>query len=904
MIGKAIAHYLLESRLGAGGIGEVYQARDTRLGRSVAVKMLPEVFERDPERVARFEREAKLLASLNHPNIAALYGLEQSDGKHFLVMELVEGETLAERIRRGPLPVEEALQIAHQIAEALEAAHEKNVIHRDLKPANLKITPEGKVKVLDFGLAKALEGVPAQLTSNSPTLLSAVASNAGTILGTAGFMSPEQARGHEADQRSDIFSFGCVLYEMLTGRQTFTGETVTDIIASVVARDPDFTALPANLHRKLPDIIRRCLAKNRKDRWHAIADLRVELESVIADPHGRKLQATQETSQLPLWRRAVPFAITAAIVAALAVLATIIVMSRQPSAPAAVTRFSFVLPEGQTLTNTSARHQLAISPDGTKIVYTADRQLYLRGMADMEARPILGTAQIAGTMPFFSPDGQWVGYSARADNKLKKISITGGAAVTICDLDEASSFGSTWASDGYIYVGQAKGIIRVSANGGKPEKIVTLKEREQAHRPQLLPGGDAILFTLRPDGADTWDKAQVVVQVLKSGERKVVIPGGSDARYVPTGHIVYTLGNVLLAVPFDVKKLRVTGGPVPILEGVRRSTLIVGGGADAQFAYSDNGSLVYLPGTQTGAGDLTLWLVDRSGGRKNLNVPPGAYSQPRISPNGKQLAVFTDDGKDAIVWIYDLSGAAPIRRLTFGGRNHRPAWTPDGQRIAFTSDRDGNYGLFWQRADGTGMAERLGKVSDATAQSEFWTPDGKVLVFRSRSAGVGTIESLMMLAVGDVNPKTLIPRPAGNASLSPDGKWIAHTSEAESVRGEVFVQPFPPNGTKYQVTTSGGGSPLWSPDGKQIFYHNQKQMFAVNVQTQPTFVPGKTTPLPIQGIVIPPPPGPRPYDITPDGKYFVVMFPKTEAEGGKAPPEQLNITLNWFEELKQRVPIK
>ena len=885
-------------------MGEVYQARDTRLGRSVAVKMLPEVFERDPERVARFEREAKLLASLNHPNIAALYGLEQSDGKHFLVMELVEGETLAERIRRGPLPVEEALQIAHQIAEALEAAHEKNVIHRDLKPANLKITPEGKVKVLDFGLAKALEGVPAQLTSNSPTLLSAVASNAGTILGTAGFMSPEQARGHEADQRSDIFSFGCVLYEMLTGRQTFTGETVTDIIASVVARDPDFTALPANLHPKLPDIIRRCLAKNRKDRWHAIADLRVELESVIADPHGRKLQATQETSQLPLWRRAVPFAITAAIVAALAVLATIIVMSRQPSAPAAVTRFSFVLPEGQTLTNTSARHQLAISPDGTKIVYTADRQLYLRGMADMEARPILGTAQIAGTMPFFSPDGQWVGYSARADNKLKKISITGGAAVTICDLDEASSFGPTWASDGYIYVGQAKGIIRVSANGGKPEKIVTLKEREQAHRPQLLPGGDAILFTLRPDGADTWDKAQVVVQVLKSGERKVVIPGGSDARYVPTGHIVYTLGNVLLAVPFDVKKLRVTGGPVPILEGVRRSTLIVGGGADAQFAYSDNGSLVYLPGTQTGAGDLTLWLVDRSGGRKNLNVPPGAYSQPRISPNGKQLAVFTDDGKDAIVWIYDLSGAAPIRRLTFGGRNHRPAWTPDGQRIAFTSDRDGNYGLFWQRADGTGMAERLGKVSDATAQSEFWTPDGKVLVFRSRSAGVGTIESLMMLAVGDENPKTLIPRPAGNASLSPDGKWIAHTSEAESVRGEVFVQPFPPNGTKYQVTTSGGGSPLWSPDGKQIFYHNQKQMFAVNVQTQPTFVPGKTTPLPIQGIVIPPPPGPRPYDITPDGKYFVVMFPKTEAEGGKAPPEQLNITLNWFEELKQRVPIK
>src|SRR5262245_26657169 len=347
MIGKAIAHYQVETLLGAGGMGEVYQARDTRLGRSVAVKMLPEIFAREPDRVARFEREAKLLASLNHANIAALYGMEESGGQHFLVMELVDGQTLAELIARGPLPVEEALIVAHQITEAFEAAHEKGVIHRDLKPANVKITSEGKVKVLDFGLAKALEVEPPQTASNSPTMLSAAAMSGGVILGTAGYMSPEQARGHAADQRSDIFSFGCVLFEMLTGQRTFHGETVTDIIASVLARDPDWRAIPANLHPKANELIRRCLAKNRKDRYHAMADVRIEVEAIISDPHGLKIEPPPGAENRPLWKRAIPVVITGLLSSTIAVAITLVMLNTRPSAPAIVTQFSFELPEGQ-----------------------------------------------------------------------------------------------------------------------------------------------------------------------------------------------------------------------------------------------------------------------------------------------------------------------------------------------------------------------------------------------------------------------------------------------------------------------------------------------------------------------------------------------------------------------------
>jgi eukaryotic-like serine/threonine-protein kinase len=916
MIGKAIAHFEIESQLGAGGMGEVYRARDTRLGRSVAVKMLPASLAGDPERVARFEREAKLLAALNHANIAALYGIEQSAGQHFLVMELVEGETLAERIARGPVPVGDALNIVHQMAEALEAAHEKGIIHRDLKPANVKITPDGKVKVLDFGLAKALEEASpgaGAINTHSPTL-SIMATGAGMILGTAGYMSPEQARGHATDARSDIFSFACVFYEMLTGRRTFQGETITDVIASIVARDPDWRAIPANLNPRIEELIRRCLAKNRKDRWHAIADVRVEIEAIIADPHGLKLAVARETPRQPLWRRALPATIAALVAAAISAGVAIAVMSSREASVASITRFPVVLPDGQRFLN-AARGLVAISPDGGTIVYAADGQLYARNMTDMEARPIPGTSQNA-SRPTFSPDGKWLAYVSRDDNKLKRIAVTGGAAVNVADFDGINNgFGLVWNADDFIYVGQLGAIARVPASGGTFAKFIALKPNEAGHRPQLLPGGDALLFTVAVD--NRWDDAQIVVQSLASGERKTVIAGGSDGRYVPTGHIVYALGTNVFATRFDAASLTVSDGPVPVLEGVRRATTTGRGGADAQFAFANNGSMVYMPGGQDSSAEFALVMVDRSGTRKPLNIPSGAYSTPRISPDGKRLAVVSDDGRDQVVWIADLTDASPIRKLTFEGRNTRPLWSKDGKRVVYNSERGNEQSIFWQRIDG-GVPERLVTLEQGVSgQSEGWSADGKSLVFTKRtgqSGGGGSAGISMMSTGSDQKPQIVVPAPASNSSLSPDGRWLAYASSESGVTNQVFVQPFPPTGEKHQVTTQGGASPLWSPDGTELFFlqplrdetgrvtaGGRPQIASVEIRTNRGFAFGRVTPLPIQGFVST---GTRPYDITPDGKAFVLIMPKTNATPERPPAERINVTLNWFEELKQRVPAK
>jgi len=899
MIGKTIAHYEIEALIGAGGMGEVYRARDLRLGRNVAVKVLPEIFMTDAVRVARFEREAKLLASLNHANIAALYGLEEFSGRHFLVMELVEGETLAERLARGPLPIEDTLNIAHQITEAFEAAHEKGVIHRDLKPANVKITPEGKIKVLDFGLAKALEAAPSQVGSNSPTLLSAAGTNGGMILGTAGYMSPEQARGHAADQRSDIFSFGCVLYEMLTGRQAFPGDTVSDVLASILAREPDLRVLPQNLHPKTEELIRRCLAKHRKDRIHAIADVRVEIEAISSDPNGLKFRRVNAVVQ-PLWRRALPVVVSLLLM----VITGIVVWNWRSQAPAAIARFALVLPEGQAWTATPG-HSVAISPDGGNIVYAANRQLYLRALGDIEAKPIQGTAEDADS-PFFSPDGRWLGFYARTERKLKKIALTGGAPFTICDVDRI--FGVSWDSEDRIVFGQQlKGILQVKANGGKPEQIVAQKNREILYGPQLLPGGEALLFTVSVSmNPLAWDRALIVAQSLKTGERKVLIEGGSDARYVPTGHIVYAVGSTLLAVAFDVKSLKVRSPAVPIIDNLKRAQAPGGVTGAGQFSFSNNGSMIYVPGgpSEIGGRDFILALVDHAGMRTTLKLPPGPYNQPRISPtNRNQLVYHTEDGEERVIWMYDLTGNTAPRRLTFGGHNHRATWSPDGDRVVFTSDREGDNALFWQRADGNGAAERLSKGEPGvTVQSEAWSKYGNTIIFSTSS--ISSLRTLSTLSPGDQRPKSLITTYSTNASISPDGHWLAYMSTAETGATEVYVQPFPPTGAKFQVSTDSGRNPLWSPDGKQLYYlkgngTGTAQLMSVDVQTNPNFIVLKTVPLPIDGIIGET--GPRAYDITPDGKSFIVMTPK-QPDTGKALTEQVRITLNWFEEVKQRVP--
>jgi serine/threonine-protein kinase len=823
-------------------------------------------------------------------------------------MELVQGETLAERVARGPIPTEEALPSAQQIAEALEAAHEKGVVHRDLKPANVKITPEGKVKVLDFGLAKAMESSPAYTNlSNSPTL-SVMATNAGMILGTAAYMSPEQARGENTDARSDVFSFGCVFYEMLTGRQGFQGRTVSDILASVLARELDCSLLPPRLNPKISQLIRRAAEKEPKRRWQAVGDMRVEIEAAMAAPYEEPM------ARQPLWKRAIPIAVTA-IVAAAATAA--LMWNPRIVHRTGVTRFPVVIPEGQRFTR-PGRHVVTLSPDGANLVYVANSQLYLRSMADAESRPIQGSNLDVDT-PFFSPDGQWVGFHSVAENRIKRIAITGGASVTICDQSQLP-YGMSWTPNDEILIGAGQaGILRVPANGGKPETIIPVKPDESAHGPQLLPGSKAILFTLATGTAsDRWDKAKIVVQSLKSGDRTTLWDGGSDARYLSSGHIIFASGSTLLVFPFDLQKLARTGSPVPVVEGVQRTPVSGVTTGAAHFSVSDNGSMVYLPGA-TASGDLgrSLVLVDRSGNRKKIPVPPGPYFSPRFSPNGKQLALSTDGEKESAVWVYDLSGAASMRKLTFGGLNRFPLWSRDGKFIVFCSVRDGDPALFQQRADGNGAAELLIKpeqTKKAFLSPDSWSLDGKTLLFSTVSGlAAGTNTGIWSVVTGERDAKAQVlidtPRRDESADISPDGHWVAYES-IESGQMEIYVQPFPPTKAKYQLTTTGGLYPVWSHDGKQLFFVSNRggagHIFSIDVQAQPSLTFGKPTSLPIDGIQSNGGPGmPRGYDISPDDKQFVVMPLSTSWDAnGVVPVDQINVTLNWFEELKQRLGTK
>jgi serine/threonine-protein kinase len=910
--GTRLGLYEIVGALGAGGMGEVYRARDTKLGRTVAVKVLPEALASDPDRIARFEREAKVLASLNHSHIAALHGLEEDGGRHFLVMELVEGETLAERLQRGPVKVEDALKIAHQMAEALEAAHEKGIVHRDLKPANVKITPDEQVKVLDFGLARAVDpygsggssgsGGQDRLT-HSPTL-SMMATQAGIILGTAAYMSPEQAQGLPADQRSDVFSFGSVLYEMLTGRQVFQGDTAAALLASVLVREPDSNALPPNLNPRLYELLARCLDKNPKRRWQAVGDLRAEIETIAASPRAMPVAAAPgAATRHPLWKLALA-ALAGALVAA--ALTGISVWTLKPSPAPTVTRFVLALPEGRQFTSLN-RHLLAISPDGTQVVYVANQSLYLRSMSENESRTIVGNQEVGGMgFPAFSPDGRSIAFFSGPDQTLKRIAVSGGAAVTICPVDNLT--GVTWVADQIVFGSLGKGVMRVPANGGKPEPIVSVASDEIAHGPQLLPGGQTVLFTLSTassSSADRWNTAQVVVQSLKSNARKTVIEGGSEARYLTTGHIVYALGGVLFAVPFDVRRLEVTGGPVPVVEGVRRAT---GGAGFAQYAVSDTGSLVYIPGpVSTSAAQSDLAMADRKGGVEPLKLPAGIYQYPRISPDGKQVAYQADDANEAAVWIYALSGTVSPRRLTFGGNNRFPIWSPDGQRVAFQSDREGDAGIFWQRADGNGAAERLTKPDKGVSHvPESWSPKGDPILVGVTTGSDVTLWTLStqdkkMARFGDIRSAFPI-----NSAFSPDGRWIAYSSSDTGQVVEIYVQPFPGTGAKYQVSRSQRSHhPFWSRDGKELLYvpGPGAPFSVVTVATQPSFTFGTPGEAPKSGLGEGGPAARRNFDITPDGKIVGVIIAGQTRSGAPA-AQQIHVVLNWFEELKARIPAK
>ncbi len=885
-IGQSLSHYSITEKLGKGGMGEVFRAKDQKLGRDVAIKVLPEEFARDADRIARFQREAKLLASLNHPNIAAIHGLEESGGTQFLVLELVEGDTLADQIKRGPITVEESLKQALQIAEALEAAHEKGVIHRDLKPANIKVTPDGKVKVLDFGLAKAFAGDQGQVNlSNSPTL-SDMATQQGVILGTAAYMSPEQARAKAVDKRTDIWAFAVVLFEMLTGRQVFTGETVSDTMASVLAREPEWSSLPLNLHPRIRLLLERCLEKDAKNRYHDIADVRVDIQKVLADPSGILMQQIATAKPRTRLRMGLPWVAAAVVLAALVV--GVAVWRFKPTEPREVMRFDYSLPEGRQFSDLGYP-AIAVSPDGKRIVYSTPEGLYLRSENELTAKLIAGT-EGGTTNPFFSPDGKWIGYYSAKDHKLKKIVVSGGAPVALCDV--VNLRGAWWdESNAIIYSQFNSDIMRISADGGTPESIVKLKSGELG-APQILPDGKSILYT-----SDLLSgQSKIVVQSLKSRESKELFTG-SGARYLPTGHIIYQVpdNKSLLAVAFNLDRLEVEAGAVPVLEGV------------GQHAVSDSGTLAYIPEASSAFPKSLVW-VSRDGKEEPLPVPPNDYAFFRISPDGKRVALQAMATKMYNVWIWDIAREAMMRlTLDEASSNLIPLWTPDGKRIVYAFDRENKFGMgdiYWKAADGTGEAEKLASSPGRGLFPWSWSKDGKSLALWefTLSSIQGDIGLLSMEGDHARTPLLQAKYSEHDPRISHDGRWMAYSSN-ESGKMEVYVRPFPEVNTgKWQVSTNGGNSPLWSPNDRELYYRSGDAVMVTSVEIEPAFKPGKSAVLFRRSF-----PGIRGveaadialWDISPDGKRFLML--RAAAAGD---PRKINIVLNWFEELKQRVPTK
>ena len=903
--GTTLGPYRVTAKIGEGGMGEVYRARDTKLDRDVALKVLPQAFTDDPDRLARFEREAKVLASLNHPNIGHIYGLEEAEGQKALVLELVEGPTLAERIKQGPIPVDEALPIATQIAEALEAAHERGIIHRDLKPANVKVKDDGTVKVLDFGLAKAFQPDASDVSASmSPTIsLTAAATQMGMVIGTAAYMAPEQAKGKVVDKRADVWAFGAVLFELLTGQKPFVGDDVSDTLALVLKFEPEWDSLPADVPPRIRQLIRTCLQKDPKKRLHDVADVRLAMEGAFET-------VTNQTSDIPsapvpvrpLWLRTLPWA-TGLVLAALAGLAA---WNLKPADPRPVMRSAHTLPDGLRLRN-MGRHAVAMSSDGRHFVYNATDGLYLRPMDTLEARLIPGTLGPL-TSPVFSPDGQSVAYYQ--NGQLRRISVTGGASVALTAA--TNPYGMSWESDGTILYSQGASVLQVSENGGESEQLIASEPNTTIVGPQRLPGGDWVLYSLvgTSDPSSLEEESEIVVESTSSGDRRVVRVGGIDARYMPTGHLVYHFGGVLYAVPFDLDRLEVTGGPVPVVEGVWSPIVGV-----AQYDTSLTGSLLYVPGSRATISNYVLAVADRAGTVTQLGTPPGPYVHVRASPDGARLAVDTDDVDEAIVWIYEIGGESAMRRLTFEGRNSSPVWSPDGQRVAFQSDRDGDLAIFSRAVDGTGGIERLTTPEDGEAHiPESWSPDGKHLSFsvvanstyflwvRSFEEEEGTSTRF-----GDVQSS----EPIGSV-FSPDGQWIAYHSVVEggsslSTSSGVFVEPFPATGARYQVPkVNRDFQPLWSPDGADLFYIGSTlsgQLAIARTSTasgvtfgSPELVPFVLTAGRLSGAT-------RAFDVLPDGRFVGPIAGSDDGAIESAEATKIQLVLNWFEELKRLVPV-
>ena len=897
--GSKLGPYEIIGAIGAGGMGEVYRARDTKLGREVAIKILKPDVANDPDRLARFSREAHVLASLNHPNIAHIHGLEEAHGMRALVIELVDGEDLSQRIARGAIPLADALPIARQIAEALEAAHAQGIIHRDLKPANIKVRPDGTVKVLDFGLAKAMEatGASAANAMNLPTL-SVHATQAGIILGTAAYMSPEQATGKAVDQRSDLWAFGVVVLEMLTGRPVFTGETVSHVLASVLKTDPDWTALPVSTPAPIRRLLRRCLEKDRKRRLDSAADARLEIDEALTAPAGGADVGRVATPRAA-WARALPWAGAGALATGLA-LVLVLWAPWRVAAPPRVTRTTITTSGPAALTINGIDRDLALSPDGTHVVYVGNNgtQLFVRALDALEPVAIATGSGLRG--PFVSPDGQWVGFVN--SNTLQKVAITGGPPITLASLD-SSLRGATWAPDDTIIFATsnpATGLQRVSAAGGTPE-VLTRPDHAQGEAghlwPEILPGGRAVLFTITSQTGGL-DAAQVAVRDLRTGMQKVLVRGGSHAHYVATGHLVYVAAGTLRAIPFDPTRLETHGTAVPVLP--RLATTITGAG---DFAVAADGTLVYVdaPGSLAANARTLVW-VDRTGKEEPVAAPPRAYQHPRLSPDGTRVALCSIDQENDL-WIWDLRRATLTRLTLDPGTDWFPVWTPDGRRIIFSSNRGGAFNLWWQAADGTGAAERLTTSSNAQFVTGI-TPDGTAVIFNEQTKTMGN--DLLQLALDGtrrVTPLLQTKFDERNGIVSPDGRWLAYESNS-SGPFEIYVRPFPNvGGGQWQVSTAGGRQPLWARSGKELFYFGADgALLRVPVEASGATWNAGTPMKLLEGRYYTGTGSGRAYDVSPDGQRFLMI--KAPGTDASAAPPALIVVQHWDEELKRLVPTK